>query len=76
MTGGEEAITRPHLDQTAGARSVLLHGRTYVGQGLVGAGMLSADTVDFLGDTLGSVSSLKIARDSWKPVGDHYEGVP
>jgi len=75
FTGGEEAITRPHLDRTPGARSVSLHGRTYVDQGLVGAGMLSADTVDFLGDTLGSFSSLKIARDSWKRVGDHYEGV-
>lgn len=75
FTGGEDDITRPHLDRTAGARSVSLHGRTYVDQGLVGAGMLSADTVDFLGDTLGSFSSLKIARDSWKRVGDHYEGV-
>ncbi|SFN85228.1 Uncharacterized conserved protein [Sphingomonas sp. OK281] len=75
FTGGEEAITRPHLDRTAGAHSVSLHGRTYVDQGLVGAGVLSADTVDFLGDTLGSFSSLKIARDSWKRVGDHYEGV-
>lgn len=74
-TGGEDAITRPHLDRTAGARSVSLHGRTYVDRGLVGAGMLSADTVDFLGDTLGSFSSLKIARNSWKRVGDHYEGV-
>jgi hypothetical protein len=75
FTGGEDAITRPHLDRTAGARSVSLHGRTYVSQGLVGAGTLSADTVDFLGDTLGSFSSLKIARGSWKRVGDHYEGV-
>ncbi|MDN4632639.1 esterase-like activity of phytase family protein [Sphingomonas sp. PsM26] len=75
FTGGEDAIAQPHRDQTAGARSVSLRGRTYVDQGLVGAGMLSADTVDFLGDTLGSFSSLKIARGSWKRVGDHYEGV-
>lgn len=74
LAGGDESITRPHLDRTAGARSVSLHGQTFTNQGLVGAGELSADTVDFLGDTLGSFSSLKIAPGSWKRVGDHYEG--
>ena len=57
------------------ARQVSLHGRTFVDHGLVGTGVLSAGTVDFLGDTLGSFSSLKIAPGSWKRVGDHYEGV-
>ncbi len=57
------------------ARQVSLHGRTFVDHGLVGTGALSAGTVDFLGDTLGSFSSLKIAPGSWKRVGDHYEGV-
>jgi hypothetical protein len=75
LAGGEEPITRPHLDRTAGARSVSLHGQTFINQGLVGTGRLPADTVDFLGDTLGSFSSLQIARGSWKRVGDHYEGV-
>lgn len=75
FASGEESIPRPHLDQTAGARSVSLHDQTYVDQGLVGAGRLPADTVDFLGDTLGSFSSLQIAPGSWKRVGDHYEGV-
>ncbi len=79
FAGGEEPVppepvTRPHLDQTAGARSVSLHGRTFVNQGLVGAGRLPADTIDFLGDTLGSFSSLQIAPGSWSRVGDHYEG--
>jgi hypothetical protein len=73
--GGEEPVTRPHLDQTADASSVTLNGQTYVDQGLVGAGRLPADMVDFLGDTLGSFSSLKIAPGSWKRVGDHYEGI-
>lgn len=75
LASGEEAVARPHLDQAAGARSVSLHGQTFVNQGLVGAGRLPADTVDFLGDTLGSFSSLQVAPGSWKRVGDHYEGV-
>lgn len=70
-----EPITRPHLDQVAGARSVSLRGQTFIDHGLVGAGELSADAVDFLGDTLGSFSSLKVAPGSWKRVGDHYEGI-
>jgi hypothetical protein len=75
LAGAEESVTRPHLDQTEGARSVSLHGQTFVNQGLVGAGVLPAGTVDFLGDTLGSFSSLQVAPGSWKRVGDHYEGV-
>ncbi|MEI9926903.1 MAG: esterase-like activity of phytase family protein [Sphingomonas sp.] len=75
VAGGEEPITRPHLDRAAGARSVSLHGQTFVNQGLAGAGRLAAGTVDFLGDTLGSFSSLQIAPGSWKRVGEHYEGV-
>jgi len=79
FAGGEERsprapVTRPHLEETAGARSVSLHGLTYVNRGLVGAGRLPAGTVDFLGDTLGSFSSLQIAPGSWKRVGTHYEG--
>lgn len=75
FAGGEELITRSHLDQNGGAQQVTLRGQTYVNQGLVGSGRLPADTVDFLGDTLGSFSSLKIAPGSWKRVGDHYEGL-
>lgn len=75
LAAAEEPITRPHLDQAAGARSVSLNGQTYIDQGLVGTGSLPAGTVDFLGDTLGSFSSLKIAPGSWKRVGDDYEGV-
>ncbi len=75
LAAGKEAITRPHLDQTAGARRISLNGQTYVNHGLVGTGRLAADTLDFLGDTLGSFSSLKIAPGSWKRVGSHYEGI-
>jgi hypothetical protein len=75
LAGGEEPITRSHLDSSTGPRSITLHGQTFVDEGLVGAGSLPADTIDFLGDTLGSFSSLKIAPGSWKRVGDHYEGI-
>lgn len=75
FAGAEVAVTRPHLDQAEGARSISLRGQVFVNQGLVGAGMLPAGTVDFLGDTLGSFSSLQVAPGSWKRVGDHYEGM-
>src|SRR5262245_29472623 len=75
VAGGEELITRPNLAQSAGARSISLNGQTFINQGLVGAGKLPAGTIDFLGDTLGSFSSLQVAPGSWKRVGDHYEGV-
>jgi hypothetical protein len=66
-------VTRPHLEQSAGAKSVSLNGRSFINLGLVGTGRLAAGTTDFLGDTLGSFSSLQIAPGSWKRVGDHYE---
>lgn len=75
VAGAQEAVTRPHLEGTSGAHAVSLNGQTFVDQGLVGAGRLPAGTVDFLGDTLGSFSSLQVAPGSWKRVGDHYEGV-
>ena len=73
LAAGEEAITRPNIEQSAEARSVSLQGQTYVNEGLVGTGVLAAGTIDFLGDTLGSFSSLKIAPGSWKRVGAGYE---
>jgi len=63
------------MDQIIGASSVTLHGQTYTNHGLVGAGSLAAGAVDFLGDTLGSFSSLQIAPGSWTRVGEHYEGI-
>lgn len=56
-------------------RSVEVGGKTYVDQGLVAAGSLPAGTIDFLGDTLGSFSSLAIEPGSWKREGDTYTGV-
>jgi len=65
----------PHRAAVAVPQSVTLGGRTFINQGLVGSGRLSASTVDFLGDTLGSFSSFAFSPSSWRQVGDHYEGV-
>lgn len=73
FAAGAEGITTPHLEQADGPVRVSLHGQTFINQGLAGAGRLAADTVDFLGDTLGSFSSLQVS--SWSRTGDHYEGV-
>jgi hypothetical protein len=56
-------------------RSIDIGDKTYVDQGLVAAGSLPAGTIDFLGDTLGSFSSLMIEPGSWKRDGDTYTGV-
>lgn len=74
--GGEEVINVPHIEQGVDARPVSMGGQIYVNHGLVGAGKVPASTVDFLSDTLGSFSSLKIAPGSWRRVGDHYEPGP
>ena len=57
-----------------GGASATARGRTDAEPMLVGTGTLAAGTIDFLGDTLGSFSSLKVAPGSWRRVGDHYEG--
>ncbi|WP_246623304.1 esterase-like activity of phytase family protein [Sphingomonas colocasiae] len=75
LAAGEEPVTRPNIDRTEGARTVSLNGRSFVNLGLVGAGRLPADTPDFLGDTLGSFSSLQVAPGSWARIGDHYEAI-
>ncbi|WP_243040635.1 esterase-like activity of phytase family protein [Dyella sedimenti] len=67
--------TQPHLSQAAGDESVTFQGQAFIDHGLVGTGRLSAQTVDFMGDTLGSFSSLGIQPGSWRRVGDHYEAV-
>ena len=65
----------PHEATGAAPRTLQLGGRTYVDKGLVAAGRLSAGTVDFLGDTLGSFSSLAVQPGTWKRTANGYEGV-
>jgi len=63
----------PHVIDGDAPQSITVDGRSSINHGLVGSGRLSASTVDFLGDTLGSFSSLAIVPSSWKLNGDHYE---
>ena len=65
----------PHEASGAPPRTQQLGGRTYVDQGLVAAGRLPAGTVDFLGDTLGSFSSLAVQPGTWRRTATGYEGV-
>ncbi|ELC7320896.1 esterase-like activity of phytase family protein [Stenotrophomonas maltophilia] len=65
----------PHEATGAPPRTLQLGGRTYVDKGLVAAGRLPAGTVDFLGDTLGSFSSLAVQPSTWKRTASGYEGV-
>ncbi|HEY4368918.1 MAG TPA: esterase-like activity of phytase family protein [Steroidobacteraceae bacterium] len=74
-SGATVSYSTAHRSAEQGAHTIALEGTTFVDQGLVGSGRLPAATVDFLGDTLGSFSSLAIDPSSWHRVGDHYEGV-
>ncbi|SEO46742.1 Esterase-like activity of phytase [Luteibacter sp. UNC138MFCol5.1] len=68
-------VRRPDIASTPLPRSVEAGGTVYVDRGLVASGSLPAGTVDFLGDTLGSFSSLSIEPGTWKREGDTYTGV-
>jgi hypothetical protein len=68
-------FTTPHLALSAAPTGVSLGGQRFTNLGLSGSGRLSAQSLDFMGDTLGSFSSLAIDRQAWRRVGDHYEGV-
>ncbi|HDS1039045.1 TPA: esterase-like activity of phytase family protein [Stenotrophomonas maltophilia] len=65
----------PHEASGAPPRTLQRGGRTYVDHGLVAAGRLPAGTVDFLGDTLGSFSSLAVQPGTWRRTATGYEGV-
>lgn len=67
--------TAPNAVDTLSEQSVALNGQVFINRGLVGTGRLSARTIDFLGDSLGSFSSLAIAPGSWRRTGEHYEAV-
>jgi hypothetical protein len=74
-TLGATDILIPHVIDSDAVQSITREGRSSINHGLVGTGRLSAGTVDFLGDTLGSFSSLAIVPKSWKRSGDRYEAV-
>src|ERR1700761_2999865 len=68
-----QTYTTRHWTEAPGDVPVTLNGQTFVNHGLVAAGHLSAATLDFAGDTLGSFSSMAL-RD-WKREADgSYSG--
>lgn len=75
-TMGAAVYTTPHQVSQPPPRVLEFGGHRYVDHGLVAAGALPAATVDFLGDTLGSFSSLAVAPGSWRRDADgSYHGV-
>ncbi|NEU11014.1 autotransporter domain-containing protein [Methylobacterium sp. BTF04] len=76
LSGGAQAqeIRTPNLAFADTALFVPFNGAINVNQGLQGAGRVSASARDFLGDTLGSFSSLAIDLSTWRRSGDAYSG--
>lgn len=68
-------FTTPHQVTTAPPHELSFGGKRYVDRGLVAAGSLPAGTVDFVGDTLGSFSSIDVRAGEWKRTAQGYEGV-
>jgi hypothetical protein len=68
-----QEIRTPNITRADGAVSVPFNGTTNVNQGLQGIGRLSADTRDFLGDSLGLFSSLAMDLSTWRRTGGSYQ---
>jgi outer membrane autotransporter protein len=64
----------PNLQPVDGPVAVDVGGTTVVNQGLQGVARLPATTRDFLGDSLGSFSSLAVDLSTWRRSGDTYTG--
>ncbi len=58
-----------------GDAAVTIEGRSYVNQGLVGAGRIPADLRDRFGETFGSGSGLAVDPGSWQHTADGYRGI-
>src|SRR5262245_20448213 len=54
--------TTPHVIAIAGSTTASLGATTFVNQGLVGVGRLSASQIDPFGDSFGSASGLQITN--------------
>lgn len=61
-------VTHPNIAADAAPATVAFAGRSYVDHGLVAVGRLSADTLDFAGETLGSFSAMAV--ESWRRLPD------
>lgn len=59
-------VTRPNVSTVDVPTSVTLNGNIFTNKGIVGAGRLSATTLDFRGETLGSFSGMALDLGSWR----------
>ncbi len=57
---------------TDGPVALSFNGETFVNQGLVGMGRLSATLKDFMGTSLGSFSGMAIDPATWRKAGNGY----
>ena len=58
--------TTPNITTATGATSVTFRGNTFVNQGLIGVGRVSATGRDFANETLGSFSGMAMDLGSWR----------
>ena len=58
--------TTPNITAATGATSVTFRGNTFVNQGLIGVGRVSATGRDFANETLGSFSGMAMDLGSWR----------
>ncbi len=59
---------------TSNPTNVTFQGSTFVNQGMVGAGRVRSNLLDFRGETLGSFSGMAPIRETWRRNGDSYSG--
>lgn len=59
---------------TSNPTTVTFQGQTFVNQGLVGAGRVRSNLLDFRGETLGSFSGMAAIRELWRKDGNSYTG--
>lgn len=59
-------VTTPNVITGDSPTSVTLNGVTFTNKGIVGAGRLDANTLDFRGETLGSFSGMSLDLANWR----------
>lgn len=68
-------VTTPNITTATGQVDVAIGGKTFSNKGIVGAGRLSANTLDFRGETLGSFSGMALDLKTWRRNADgSYSG--
>ncbi|QTL04255.1 esterase-like activity of phytase family protein [Aquabacter sp. L1I39] len=72
IQGTQIRVPTPLVAKGAGDAPVTTEGQAFQNLGLVGVARVPADVLDFMGDTLGSMSGMAIAPGTWRKEGDTY----